>query len=106
MLLSLKDDEIMNLTVPAKMQAYLTSGKPIVAMINGDANELIAEINCGIAVDASNPAKLVNAIRSIKALSPLDREQMGRRGRQYCNENYDKASILNNLFNHIFKSSE
>ena len=106
MLLSLKDDEIMNLTVPAKMQAYLTSGKPIVAMINGDANELIAEINCGIAVDASNPAKLVNAIRSIKALSPLEREQMGRRGRQYCNENYDKASILNNLFNHIFKSSE
>lgn len=104
LLLPLKDDEIMNLTVPAKMQAYMTSGKPIVAMINGDAHELINEIKCGIAVEASCPQKLVGAIRKIKSLSVKGRLEMGERGKNYCNENYNKTAILNKLYNSIFNS--
>lgn len=33
MLLSLKSETIFNLTVPAKLQTYMASGKPILAMI-------------------------------------------------------------------------
>ena len=106
LLLPLKDDEIMNLTVPAKMQAYMTGAKPIVAMINGDANDLINEINCGIAVEASNPRKLVEAIRTIKSMSVEERECMGARGKAYCSANYDKTAILDNLYNLIFNSSK
>lgn len=106
LLLPLKDDEIMNLTVPAKMQAYMTSGKPIVAMINGEANELINNIKCGIAVEASNPRHLVDAIRAIKAIGPLDRKEMGERGKKYCEENYNKNTILDKIYNRIFNFSE
>lgn len=106
LLLPLKDDDIMNLTVPAKMQAYMTGAKPIVAMINGDANDLINEINCGIAVEASNPCKLVEAIRTIKSMSVEERESMGNRGKAYCSANYDKTAILDNLYNLIFNSSK
>lgn len=106
LLLPLKDDEIMNLTVPAKMQAYMTGAKPIVAIINGDANDLINEINCGIAVEASNPSKLVEAIRTIKSMSVEERESMGARGKAYCSANYDKTAILDNLYNLIFNSSK
>lgn len=102
LLLPLKDDEIMNLTVPAKMQAYMIGGKPIIGMINGDANELINEIKCGIAVEASCPQKLVDAIKEIKSLSELERAKMGERGKKYCEENYNKACILNKLYNCIF----
>ncbi len=106
LLLPLKDDETMNLTVPAKMQAYMTGGKPIVAMINGDANELINEIKCGIAVEASNPNKLIEAIRHIKSLSMEERKNMGSRGKKYCEDNFNKVNILNNLYNRIFNFSE
>lgn len=106
LLLPLKDDEIMNLTVPAKMQAYMAGGKPIIAMINGDANELINEINCGIAVEASSPLKLVEAIRHLKSLSQTERMEMGERGKKYCDEHYDKVSILDKLYHRIFNFSE
>lgn len=106
LLLPLKDDEIMNLTVPAKMQAYMTGGKPIVAMINGEANEIINEIKCGIAIEASCPQKLVMAIRKIKGFSEGERIEMGERGKEYCNQNYNKEAILEKLYNHIFNSSK
>lgn len=102
LLLPLKDDEIMNLTVPAKMQAYMTGGKPIIGMINGDSNELINEIKCGIAVNASCPQRLVEALKRMKSLSKEERTLMGERGKKYCNENYNKSIILDNLYNHIF----
>ena len=104
LLLCLKDDETMNLTVPAKLQAYMTGGKPIVAMINGDANELINEIKCGIAVEASKPDKLADAIRQIKSMSEENRIDMGKRGKKYCEDNFNKTTILNNLYNRIFNS--
>ena len=104
LLLCLKDDETMNLTVPAKLQAYMTGGKPIVAMINGDANELINGIKCGIAVEASKPDKLADAIRQIKSMSEENRIDMGNRGKKYCEDNFNKTTILNNLYNRIFNS--
>lgn len=102
LLLPLKDDEIMNLTVPAKLQAYMTSGKPIVGMINGDARELINEIDCGIAIPASSPKLLVEAIRKLKSLPQEERTAKGERGHEYCKENYSKDKILSELYTTIF----
>ncbi len=105
LLLPLKDDEIMNLTVPAKMQAYMTNGKPIIAMINGDANELIKEVGCGLSVPASSPNELVKALRIMKSMPKNKLEEMGLRGKVFCNENYSKELILNRLYNLIFENN-
>lgn len=48
MLLALKDDYIFSLTAPAKLQAYMAAAKPVVAMIDGEARNLIADSNCGV----------------------------------------------------------
>lgn len=100
--LSLKDDEILNLTVPAKLQAYMVSGKPIMAMINGEANKLINENKFGISVPASSPDKLVKALKEMKDLSEAERIEMGFRAKSYCQEHYSKEKILSNLYNLLF----
>lgn len=100
--LSLKDDEIMNLTVPAKLQAYMANAKPIVAMINGDANKLIKEIGCGLSVPASSPQELVAALREMKRQKPERRAQMGKIAKDYCDTHFNKQTILDNLFKLIF----
>jgi len=100
--LSLKDDEILNLTVPAKLQAYMTNAKPIVAMINGEANKLIKDTDCGISVPASHPDELVNALRTLKRSSAHRLQQMGDNAKSYCEENFDKQKILDNLYKLIF----
>lgn len=102
LLLALKDNEILNLTIPAKMQAYMSAGKPVVAMINGDAARLIESADCGIAVPASCPEKLVQAIRRLKALPSSRLRSMGMNGRAYSEEHFNKENILNDLYRLMF----
>lgn len=96
--LSLKDDEILNLTVPAKLQAYMTNCKPIVAMINGDANSLINNVKCGISVPASSPDKLAKALKMMRDCTDYERKQMGIRAKIYCQEHFNKEKILKTLY--------
>lgn len=98
LLLSLKDDEILNLTVPAKLQAYMANSKPIVAMINGDANQLIKDTRCGISVPASSPKELADAIRELRDETLESRKQMGLRAKKYYDNNYRKDKILDRLY--------
>lgn len=104
--LSLKDDEIFNITVPAKLQAYMSNGKPIIAMINGDVNELIKDEKLGISVPASSPEDLVEAFRIMKAKSIEDRNEMGRRAKTYFDEHFNKKEIIDNLHNLIFNTND
>ena len=46
LILALKDEPIFALTVPAKLQAYMAAGKPIVAMVNGEGAEMIKDAKC------------------------------------------------------------
>lgn len=100
--LSLKDNEIFNLTIPAKLQAYMASGKPIVAMLNGDSNKLICDVGCGIAVPSASPNEFVNALRKIRDMSPMERHRIGELGRQYCNTHFDKKRLLDKLYQIMF----
>lgn len=102
LLFALKDDEIFNITIPAKVQAYMNAGKPIVAMVNGDAAELIETSNCGYAVPASHPEKFVDMLRKIKSMDKNKREQMGQNGKSYCDAFFCKQSILDDLYKLIF----
>ncbi len=99
LLVSLKDDPIFNLTVPAKVQAYMSSGKPILAMLNGEGAETILEANCGFTVPASNSEKLTNTI--LKA-SKLDKNLLllkGKNGKSYFQKNFRLSTCIDNLEN-------
>ncbi len=63
--MSLKSDEIFSNTLPAKIQTYMCIGKPILAMINGEANSLINNEKIGIAVDSGDYTKLAEEISNI-----------------------------------------
>ncbi len=97
MLVSLTDNELFRLTAPAKIQAYMAAGKPIVGMISGEGNALIKDSGCGIAVEAGDASGLVAAVRRLKALPPSELAEMGRRGREYCRQNFDKKMLLDKL---------
>lgn len=47
LIVSLIDKSIFSLTVPAKVQTYIAANKPIMAIINGDAADLIKDNNLG-----------------------------------------------------------
>ena len=99
---ALKDEPIFALTVPAKIQAYMSSGKPIITMINGEAMELVLEVGCGRAVAAENSKAFADAVLQMSQLSQLEREQMGNRGREYASNNFDftkQMTLLEEIIN-------
>ena len=97
LLVSLKDDPIFNLTVPAKVQAYMSSGKPILAMLNGEGADTINEANCGFTVPASNEVKLAEVIKEASILNKSVLEKMGQNGKLYFNERFTLKSCIDNL---------
>lgn len=96
MLLSLKDQLIFRLTVPAKLQAYMFSGKPILGMVSGEAELIINEAKCGQTVDPGDAISLSRAIFDFETTSKYELEEMGNYGREFYLANYEKTECLKN----------
>lgn len=91
---ALKDEAIFAITVPAKIQAYMSSGKPIVTMINGEAKLLIEEVGCGIAVEAGDGEAFAEAIAEIADMTQAEREKIGEKGRSFAARNFNFATQM------------
>jgi len=97
LLVSLKDDPIFNLTVPAKVQAYMSSGKPIIAMLNGEGAETIVEANCGFAVPAGNSDKLAEVINQASQMTDEHLLGLGENGKRFYETHYKMEECISNL---------
>lgn len=101
MLVSLKDDYIFNLTMPGKVQSYMSFGKPIVAMLNGEGNIIIQKANCGYCANSSDYKNLSNNINMASKASSSELEEMGKSGMKYYKLNFNKNKIINKLCNNL-----
>jgi len=54
LIVSLVNEPIFSVTVPAKTQTYIAARKPILAVINGDVANIVESNNLGVSVDPSN----------------------------------------------------
>lgn len=97
MLVSLKDDPIFNLTVPAKVQAYMSAGKPVVAMINGEGAELVQDSKCGHTVPAGDFRALAQAVLQLSAAPQSELEFMGANGRNYYLKHFKLQQCITKL---------
>lgn len=97
LLVSLKDELIFNVTVPAKLQAYLCTQKPILGILNGEGSELIKDINCGLSVSAGDSEALAKEIIKLYAMSSEERDNFGKNGFKYFEENFTMNKCIDNL---------
>ena len=99
MLVSLKDEPIFSLTAPAKLQAYMSAGRPVAAMLGGEGARIVEEAGCGFAVPAADGAALAAAVRCAAQLPAAELAAMGERGRAYCREHFDFRRLMDRLCN-------
>ena len=97
LMVSLKDDPIFNLTVPAKVQFYMSQGKPILAMLNGDTAKLIEEAMCGLSVAVSKLTDLVEAIMHYSIMPKKELNKMGLNGKMYYDQHFKKNLRIEQL---------
>ncbi len=97
MLLSLKGNTMISNTVPAKLQTYMSAGKIILAMIDGDANEIVRKAKCGFVVPSGDYKGLAaQVIKAIK-LTEEERREMQSNSLQYYLEHFTKSRVISKL---------
>ena len=104
LLVHLKKNDLFEITIPSKTQAYMMAGKPIIMAVSGDAASLIKESKSGLLCEPENPDELTEKIMNIFNMKESERIQIGINGKTYY-ENYlsihkgTKAMV--NAFNEV-----
>ena len=83
--------------VPARLQSYMSAGKPVLAMIGCGGADIIEESQCGYAVPAGDFDGLVEIIRDKVLPNKEGFKKMGENGRRYYEENYRLDMCIDNL---------
>lgn len=97
LLVSLRDDPIFAMTIPGKVQTYLASGVPLLAMLNGEGARIIEEAGAGLTCPAGSGALLAERVRELMALSAEQRAAMGEKGQEYCSREFDRDKLMSSL---------
>lgn len=90
LLMTLRRDPVFALTAPGKLQSYMSSGKPIIAGLDGEGAQLVKDAGCGLTCPAENPTELAARILELYRMPIENRRSMGERGRVYCEEHFDR----------------
>ena len=93
---SAKDIGFVANTVPAKLQGYMSAGKPIFASIDGGANEIIKESNCGAAVNADDYKAFAKILDDFVD-NPSKYKKCGNNAINYFNKNFEKKLVIDKL---------
>jgi glycosyltransferase involved in cell wall biosynthesis len=92
----LKPLDLFKDALPSKMFESMAVGQPIVASLWGEAAKLVETAGCGIVAEPGDPAALEAAVKKLAA-DPTSAKAMGRRGREYVVEHFDRQKIAQRL---------
>lgn len=97
LLVALRDEPVFALTVPGKLQSYLASGKPVLAMLNGEGGEVVSQARVGLSCPAGHAQELAGIARELAAMPHEERAAMGARARQLCETEYRRGALMDQL---------
>lgn len=97
MLVSLASSPVFSLTVPAKIQSYMSKGKIILGMLDGEGNSLINDLEIGIAVKSEDYVALSKSAIKLKYLTKKERKIIENKSKLEYQNKFCKEKNLNNL---------
>ncbi len=99
MLITLKNDPIINLTLPGKLQSYMAAGKPVIGAIDGETRKVIDEAQCGFCGDAESAKQLADNI--IRFILSDNKAQMGKNSRDYYEKFFTEDRFIESLIGEL-----
>ena len=105
LLVSLIGGPGMRLTVPSKIQAYLSVGKPILASIDGEGGRLIEEAGAGLVCPAQNAPALAGAALQLRDMDAAERQRMAASGQSYFEAHFAPDLVARQLIGHLQRAA-
>ncbi len=103
LLVHLKDDPLYRITIPGKTQAYMSTGKPILMGVRGNASDLVAQAGAGLSCEPGNPRSIADVSKKMFAMPKEELEKMGDNGREFYSKNLS-LDVAVGKFERMFES--
>ena len=97
MLVTLNDDPLFKLYAPAKISSYMASGRPIIAVLNGEGGEVIKDAECGWHLPAGDAEGFARLAIELSQTDKAVLQEKGANGRAYYDEHFTKDKCLRKL---------
>jgi colanic acid biosynthesis glycosyl transferase WcaI len=97
LLVTLKRDPVFSMTIPGKLQTYLATGLPIVALLDGEGARVLEESGAGLVGAAGDSVSLAEMVLRLASLPVAARVAMGAHGPVYAAQEFDRARLLSQL---------
>ena len=97
LLVTLKDSPAFSMTIPGKVQSYMTAGKPILTMLSGEGSRIVEEACCGFVADAGDYVQLINNIEKMIRLSCEDLNVLTNNAKTYAHNEFDRDKLISQL---------
>ena len=94
MLVTLRKDPVLSLTLPGKVQSYMAAGKPVIGAIDGETALVIEAAGCGVCSGAEDAEALAENVRRFLG---MDRRVLGQNARAYYDKHFEKQAFLHQL---------
>ena len=104
MLVSLLNKKAFNMTIPGKIQFYLSAGIPIIGMICGAGAEVIKKSKGGFVCDSGDYLSLSKIIQNMILLDKKDLKEIGFKGKQFADKEFSKINLLKKLNKILIKT--
>lgn len=95
-IITMVNNEVVNSTLPAKVQSYMLAAKPIVGAISGEVKEVIEEADCGYCTESGNYRELAQIITKVYN----DKETcsyFGNNSYSYYQNHFEKNKCIDDL---------
>jgi len=89
LMITLRNDPSLGMTIPSKVQAYLQAGRPVVGALNGEGARLLSASGAALTVTAEDSEGLANSILTLHSMPAITRDNMGMAGRRYFNDHFE-----------------
>lgn len=98
---SLKKDGYVGKTIPNKLIFYMSFGKPLIAMVDHDARDILKESKGAIIVEESTTS-LLQGLEKFLSLSNEEKEKLGKNNQVYYQEYFTLESLTKKLEGEMF----
>lgn len=93
--ISFANNQLFEMTIPAKLQSYMACGMPIIAAAGGETRRIVEEACCGYCCDTGSPKELVKIIELF--VKEQREELFGDKAVKYYNEHFKKELFMEKL---------
>jgi glycosyltransferase involved in cell wall biosynthesis len=97
LLVCLADDPIFAMTIPGKVQTYLSTGLPVLGMLDGEGADLIKQSGSGLTCPAGDSEGLAKIVLQMSEMTATDRERMGMNGRAVMQSDFNRTHLIDTL---------